>query len=236
MQNASMSGGKRGTAGKAAALVLVLLAALALALAGCGGGDDEGESAGQTTQAAEPGQGSGGSDKEPGGKPDGGNGGGGGGEPPSETPKDPDPGGGSIEDFGQEATPEQRRQMIRAVKSYFGALADRDPAGACEWVASTAKEQIAQLFEQARRQGADANQGQLPPEGEECEFFLQYAANNFSSKGAPKFDKIKWIKFRVDGDQGFAIYKLPPRGKLFQATVLEDGGWRVGAIDGSPLP
>lgn len=98
------------------------------------------------------------------------------------------------------------------------------------------QDQIAQFFAQAREQGNEETKSQLPPEGEECQSFLEYAAGVFSSKSAPKFDKIKWLKFRVDGDRGFAIYKLPPRGVLFQATQLEEGGWRVAAIDGSPLP
>lgn len=237
-----MIGGKRGTAGKAAALVLALLAALVLALAGCGGGDD-GESATQATQANASeqggdgsGQGKGGDEGQSSGKGDGGGGSSSGSGGDGEGGSSSKGGDRSIQTFGEEATPEQRRQMIRAVKSYFGALANRDPEGACEWLATAAKEQIAQLFSQAREQASESDKAKLPPEGEECEYFLQHAATVFSSKSAPKFDQIEWLKFRVDGDRGFAIYRLPPRGKLFHATQLEDGGWRVAAIDGSPLP
>lgn len=221
--------------------MLALLAALLLALAGCGG-DDDGEPTAEATQAnaSQEGGQTGKGDRN--GKRSDDKGDDGEGDGSSSSAQSDGDGGSSkggdrsIQTFGEEATPEQRRQMIRAVKSYFGALADGDPAGACEWLATQAKEQIAQLFQQAREQAEGENSAQLPPEGEECEYFLQHAANVFSSKSAPKFDRIEWLKFRVDGERGFAIYKLPPRGKLFHATQLEEGGWRVAGIDGSPLP
>lgn len=130
---------------------------------------------------------------------------------------------GRIEDIGEPANPEDREAMITAVKSYFKALANKDPAAACRWLASDTKEELQRLFEKSEIEG-------------DCERFLQYAASVFSQKDAPDFSAIKFSRFRVDGDRGIAFYKVPGRPHSFIVTAREAEGWRVAGIDGTPKP
>jgi hypothetical protein len=209
--------------------MLAVAAFVAVFLAACGGSDDEGsdepdapaasqssnaDAAGSDDAANDDADDAGESDAEDGSDDaDGGDGDAG----------DDDNDSGRIQDIGEPASPEERKAMIEAVTSYFGALADKDPAGACEWLATATIEELERLFEQSETDG-------------DCATFLQHAASVFSGKDAPDFGAIEFSRFRVDDDRGIAIYKVPKRPRSFIVTMREDEGWRVAGIDGTPLP
>ncbi len=223
------------------ALAALLLAALALALAACGGDDETtGEAAAgdeppaaTTTAEGESGDAGKGDKGDDGGKSgdDSGSGerGSGGVDEDGITKDGRDR---SIQTFGEPADKETSDAMVEAVTGYFGALADKDTSKACTFLAGSVSDQMEQLIEQARQQG----QAELPEGKSACEIFLQTAATAFSGKAAPKFEKMKFRRFRVDGDRGFVLYKIPNRPASFMPAAQEDGVWKVAAIDGSALP
>jgi hypothetical protein len=207
--------------GLRAIVALAVAALLVLLVAACGGSDeepDQPEPAAATPEGSDAdgaADGSGGSG-EPGGSDDSG-----GDHGAGEDGDDAD--SGRIQDIGEPASDEDRKAMIVAVKSYFAALADGDPAAACEWLSTATIEELERMFEESGVEGG-------------CETFLQHAANVFSSKGAPDYGAIEFSRFRVDGDRGLAVYKVPKRPRSFILTAREDDGWRVAGIDGTALP
>jgi hypothetical protein len=219
-------------------LLAALLALAALAFAACGGDEDETAAADAGTPAEQAGNG----ENQGGGGTGSGSGGEGGASESSEG-SDPASGTGgdsgppinkagrdvSIQRFGQEADGPTSEAMAAAVRAYFGALAANKPARACKLLAGDASEQLAQLFQAAE------NAGQKAPKNL-CKAFLTNAARIFSGPSGPDVGAIEFNAFRIEGERGFVLYKIPERPKSFIPVTLDEGRWKVAAIDGSALP
>lgn len=227
-------------------LALTTAALLAFGIAGCGGGDDDATTDGDTPSAdggavSGPGQGVGG------GREDGGNGGRNGStgnvdlrvrprsvenarvtETGSVQTLPPKPQArqtaqkntyGSVRSFGGETEGEEATNITFALVQYLDAKASGDWATAC-----------ARIYGVLRESLEDPEKGKTCPE----------TLGRLMSR-VPKSDRAEQARIDVssvrrgEGNRAFVIYKTPDTLSVDMPMYVEDGVWKVGALEAYAL-
>ncbi|MEX0973537.1 MAG: hypothetical protein WDZ46_09820 [Solirubrobacterales bacterium] len=231
-------------------------ALLALGLVACGGGDDEeaassASGAGAEAGAGEGGTAAGGADGAAGGNGNGSQRGGGGGSGGSAGKVDlrvrpnsiksaqvtetgavqtlpPKPQAqqtaqkntyGSIRSFGEDTEGEEATNITFALVQYLDAKASGDWATACARIYSVLRENL-----------EDAEKGQTCPE----------TLGRLMSR-SPKSSRVEQAKIDVssvrrgEGNRAFVIYKTPKTLSVDMPMYVEDGVWKVGALEAYAL-
>ena|SRR5436190_5164451 len=119
----------------------------------------------------------------------------------------------SIEGYGTEAKGEEREQMLSVYRSYLGALGERDYESACGLLSKQVKESLAKLAK-----------GKASCEEVLGSFLAPTAApiSRAQAKGGV-------TGVRVEGENGFVVFKAPGA-KLYQLTLVKEGGeWKAGS-------
>jgi hypothetical protein len=237
-------------------LALAVSLALAAGLLACGGGDDEASTATSTTEATdstptqnlearkkaavleklrrlkEERQQSGGSTQpqteKSGAK-----------RPPSSftPPEHTDSGGGaaqfhhkgsdnSIQEFGSEASAEERQQAADSMHAYLDARAARQWGAACSHMSSASIGSLERLV-------SGASQSEQAPKG--CAPVLAAISARVSDEALEQIAEADVGSLRVDGQRGFLLYHGRGGDDYAMPMALESGEWKVGALEGSPL-
>jgi hypothetical protein len=133
-------------------------------------------------------------------------------------------GDNSVQEFGAEATDSDFEAAAAALHGFLDARAAGDWAAACEYVSSSivaSLEQLASRSPKLKDKGCAALMEALS--GEVPEPIRKEAA--IADVGA----------LRVEGDQGFLLYR-GARGEKYAITMAdEDGEWKVASLAGFPL-
>lgn len=228
-----------------ATVLAVLL--LAAGVTACGGGDDSDSTttaADQQSQADNASQdgsqgnkeGSGDSDSGS-GSSDGGENQSGGGDAGDFTPKKhQDTGGGaeqfkvkggdnSVQEFGEEAEPEEFDEAAVALHNFLDARAEGNWAAACQYMSSAVIESFEKLAAQAK---------QL--EETSCGGILEKLTNPAAAEEMKKeAAKANVGSLRIEDEQAFVIYTGIDGTVLAMPMANEDGEWKVASLAGTPL-
>jgi hypothetical protein len=228
----------------AAALVAFLLG---MGVAACGGGDDSDsttEAAGQqqsqadTTSQDAGGKedGSGDSDSSSGNSDDDESQSGGGDASDFTPKKHKDTGGGaeqfkvkggdnSVQEFGEEADPEEFDEAAVALHKFLDARAEGNWAAACRYMSTTVIESFEKLAAQAK-QIEDTSCGGI------LEKLTNPAAKRSMKEEAAKADVGS---LRIEDERAFLIYTGIDGTVLAMPMANEDGDWKVASLAGTPL-
>jgi hypothetical protein len=205
--------------------------ALALALAGCGGGG-EGSSTTATSSeagatAAPPGPQTPAGDSAPAeattapkvrlGSP-------------SEVP--PSDADGSIQEFGREASEQERAAAARTLAAYLRAYADGDGATACALLGAGMVELLERGFTQA---AAEQGTSQGRQAAASCSQALEGLTAGMPVKARRSLTGVIVLSLRFDGERAFTLYRDSKRMFFSIPMVREAGAWKVAGLAGSPL-
>jgi hypothetical protein len=177
-------------------IALAASVAAIAAFAGCGGGDDS-DSA--TTSA--------GSEQTAGGE-------------------QPGTGAAGIEDFGEEAGPEDRDAAATTLQSFLRAQADGDSATACSLMSASTKENLEVFVE-----GAASESLNTP-----CTKLDEVLRSQIPAKRLAQGERIQVTGVRIEGDRGFVLYRDARGTESAFPVVREGSAWKVAAIAGQSLP
>lgn len=127
----------------------------------------------------------------------------------------------SIEGFGEEAEGASRAAVLGAFHGYLGALAAREYAGACSYLAAPVTESLSQL---TRAKGKPL-----------CSKSLSLLLSPTAPRFAAQQDEGQITRVRVEDDRAFVVYRAPGA-KLYELTMVKEGGaWKAAVVIGSVL-
>lgn len=134
---------------------------------------------------------------------------------PSKSAEEPSRGGeASIEDFGSEAAGAERSEVLSAFHGYLDAVAEKDYGAACSHLSADVRRSLEAIApESVKAKG--------------CEGILPEVAAPNASQGALQQSSGEVTKVRVEGDQGFVVFKAPGANRYQMTMTREDGEWRV---------
>jgi hypothetical protein len=136
-----------------------------------------------------------------------------------------DAGAGSVETFGEEASPGDSAAATRAVREFVRARADGDWAKACSVLAASVAQAIAE-FASSSPQLKDAD----------CPELVEAVTADTPTKTLMEAERIRVTGVRIEADRGALLYR-DARGKESVFPLLrEDSAWKAGALAGSSLP
>jgi len=129
-----------------------------------------------------------------------------------------------IAEFGEEATPEDAGAATDAVRGYLIAQSNRDWETACQNLSRQAQEGLRQ----------SAPDPQLAKQG--CSAILAevFPSLGVSEQAAAAPKRITSV--RVEGDQGYVLYRIEGNRPLYMPVTKEGGTWKVVALAGSSNP
>jgi hypothetical protein len=143
-------------------------------------------------------------------------------KPSSQSQEEAKGGEASVEEFGEEAQGAGREAILSAYEGYLGAIAAKDPAKACFYLAAQLKQAMHQL---AGRQAA----------GESCAQVLP----KLLSPSAPAIAKAqaqgKVTRVRAQGGRAFVLFHAPGAELYYLALAAEGGQWKVASAVASVL-
>lgn len=135
------------------------------------------------------------------------------------------PGGdNSIQDFGNEASPDEFKEVAAIVHAFLDARAAGKTEVACRYLASSIIDQLLQFAEGA------------PEAPDDCAGMLDALTVPLNARIKRMISQADIGSVRVDGDQGFVLYRGFEKKVHVMPVVREDGHWKVAAIAGSPMP
>jgi hypothetical protein len=128
----------------------------------------------------------------------------------------------SIEEFGNEAEGSSRAAVLGVFTGYLNALAAKDDATACNYLAASVQRSLEQFVTPAlRRKGCAAI---LP------KLLSPTAAAIARQQAAGRIAKV-----RVEGERAFVVFHAPGA-KLYMLTMTREGGeWKVALVAASVL-
>jgi hypothetical protein len=146
---------------------------------------------------------------------------------PSDVPRSKG-GDNSIQDYGSEASTDDRVAAGFALHGYFKALASGDTAKACALLTSRTRDGIARTLQQLQQQAQGG--GQVPST---CPEILAVTVSGASSSGQTRIKEL--LSLRRQNDDAFLVYRAKD-GTIYSMPMgNEDGDWRVAAVSASPL-
>lgn len=125
----------------------------------------------------------------------------------------------NIEGYGSEAKGDEREQMLGVYRSYLGAIGERTYASACGLLSRQVKESLAELA-----------QGKAS-----CEELLDRILAPTAAPISRAQAKGEVTGVRVEGENGFVVFKAPGA-RLYQLTLVEQGGeWKAASATAAVL-
>ena len=119
----------------------------------------------------------------------------------------------SIEGFGSEAQGAEKEEMLGSYRSYLGAIGKKDYQSACELLAQRVRDALAKLAK-GKASCEEVMGGILAP--------TAAPLSRAQAKG-------EVTRVRVEGENGFVVFKAPGA-KLYQLTLFSEGGeWKAGS-------
>jgi hypothetical protein len=131
-----------------------------------------------------------------------------------------------IEDFGEEASPEDRDAAGSAVEEFLRAQADGDSAAACSVMSASTKQNLELFLE-----GASAKSVKNT-----CTELVDILRSQIPAKRLPQANSIDVTSVRIEGERGFVLYRDPRGTESAFPVVREGSAWKVAAIAGQSLP
>jgi hypothetical protein len=133
-------------------------------------------------------------------------------------------GSGSFRSFGEAAGPGDRAAAAGVVSAFLRARADGDSAKECSLMSASTKNTL---------QGFG---GGLIEAHQPCTKLIESVRSRISAKVLAASNRIQVIGMRIQGERGFVIYRDERGVETAFAVVREGSAWKVGAINGYPLP
>jgi hypothetical protein len=125
----------------------------------------------------------------------------------------------SIEGFGSEAKGAEKQAMLDAYRSYLGAIGEKDYPSACGLLSEQVKDSLAKL-----------SKGKAS-----CEEVLPSILSPTAAPLSRAQARGEVTKVRVEGENGFLVFRAPGA-KLYQLTLLSEGReWRVASLGAAVL-
>jgi hypothetical protein len=132
---------------------------------------------------------------------------------------------GSVKTFGEAADTADREAAGMAVQAFLRARATGDWAKACSLMSASTQENLAAF-------------GGVPVESESqpCPKLIERVASRIAPKTLAAGERTEVTDVRINGDRGFVLYRDTGGAESAFAIVREESAWKVGAINGYPLP
>jgi hypothetical protein len=134
-------------------------------------------------------------------------------------------GDNSVQEFGDEAEPEEFAAAAGALHNFLDARAEGNWAAACEYMAKSVIESFEKLAAQTKQVDASS-----------CGAILE-ALTNPAAQPAMKeeAEKANVGSLRIEGERSFVIYD-GIQGTILAMPMVDEGGvWKVGSLAGTPL-
>lgn len=142
----------------------------------------------------------------------------------------------SIQRFGAAADPDDERAAIEVVNTFNHALARDRWQVACDALASTARAQLAQSAALPRRGALDGPSDLPEPDAGDCaEALAKVVGSSPRDQRRRLAASTVFTGVRVDGDEGFVLFRSASTPASAIPVLREDGEWRVGVLAGVPL-
>jgi hypothetical protein len=135
------------------------------------------------------------------------------------------PGGdNSIQAFGAEASPGDRRALARTVQAYLDARVSGRWEHACPYLTGTLRSQLARLASPGPR-----------PSQKGCAAILAGVHPSTPASIRAQKGPIRLLSVRVEGGTGFAIYRTRRSGFYYLPVAEEKGIWKVATVNATRL-
>jgi hypothetical protein len=131
-----------------------------------------------------------------------------------------------VEDFGEEASPEDRDAAATTVQGFLGAQADGDSATACSLMSTSTKENLELFLEGEARESVENS----------CAELVEALRAQIPAKTLAQGERVEVTGVRIEGDRGYVLYRDAEGTDSAFAVVREGSAWKVGVIVGTPLP
>jgi len=234
--------------------VALVAALLAFGLVACGGDDDSGSTA---TDAASQGQAQNGEDRgqapagDEGGREPGSDAGGGveddgRGSSDDFVPEEHDDSGGgsaqyrvkggdnSVQEFGAEADEAERDDAATALHNFLDARAQETWEAACSYLSSDVRESLESFAVKAREAAAKQDSAERF-DATSCASILRRLTNRAALPELRKEAALADVgSLRIGGDRAFVIY-TGLGGTIMAIPVVNEDGWKVASLAGTPL-
>lgn len=128
----------------------------------------------------------------------------------------------SIEEFGKEASGDNRRDLLVAFRAYFNAVATEDYAAACSLLSARVHEALAQAVRHDARPIA-------------CATSLAAALSPSATSIARQQGKGRVAKVRIDGDRAFVVFHAPGADSYQLSLNREGNAWKATTVAASIL-
>jgi hypothetical protein len=128
-----------------------------------------------------------------------------------------------VEDFGEEAGPDERDAAASAVEEFLRAQADGDSATACSVMSASTKKNLELFLEGAASKSS-------------CTELVEALRAQIPVKTLAKGDRIQVTGVRVEGERGFVLYEDADGTASAFPVVREGSTWKVAGIAGQGLP
>jgi hypothetical protein len=134
-------------------------------------------------------------------------------------------GDNSVQEFGEEAEPEEFNAAAVALHNFLDARADGNWAAACEYMSKGLTESFEKLAAQAKQVEATS-----------CGGILEKVTNPAAAKEMKEeAAKANVGSLRIEDEQAFVIYTGIDGTVLAMPMANEDGTWKVASLAGTPL-
>ncbi|MGC1852174.1 MAG: hypothetical protein WA687_07025 [Solirubrobacterales bacterium] len=134
-------------------------------------------------------------------------------------------GDNSVQEFGDEAEPEEFDAAAVAVHNFLDARAEANWAAACEYMAKSVIASFEKLAAQAKQ-----------IEDTSCAGLLEKLTNPAAKQSMKEeAEKANVGSLRIEGEQAFVIYDGLSGTVLAMPMANEDGVWKVASLAGTPL-
>lgn len=145
-------------------------------------------------------------------------------------------GDNSIQDYGDEASRNERREAATVLTAYLGAYARGDGDSACALLDDRAADAVADATATLASRAPDEVSAAKDLQVESCADALGLLEAGAGSAGREAGGPPRVLSVRLDGDQAFAIYaRAGDEQYAIPMQRIETDGWRIGALAGTPL-
>ncbi len=133
-------------------------------------------------------------------------------------------GDNSIQEFGEEGDETDLEEAAQTVHDYFVARANEDWRAACANLAKTVTDQLDLLASQSNLEGKD------------CAGMLETLSPPLPEAVRRESTVVDAGSLRLEGEQAFLIYRGAKDVGYAMVMAEEDGVWKVGALEATPIP
>lgn len=129
-----------------------------------------------------------------------------------------------IREFGSEASSPEAQQAEVALKGYLDARAVGEWKKACSYLARNVRRGLGQLAAKSKQ-----------VQGKDCAGLIEASTKSLSSSERADLGQVDVNAVRVEGEQGFVLYKDAADAEYAMPMKSERGQWKVAGVGGLPL-